>query len=303
MATTGARSRSAWALAAKQDDVVTREQLHELGFTRAAIRHRLRRGRLCELWPGVYLVGRRNATRRGLFRAAVLACRHAESALSHTSGGELMGLPLIDTSTIHVSVPANVRRRLRGITCHPRSNLAEWEIGDIDGIRVTGTATTLVDIAPGLSLAELERAVNDADKLDLVDPEALRRQLARIPKRPGKAKLRKLLERHAFLLTDSELERRFIPIARRAGLPLPLTGETVNGFKVDFYWPELKLVVETDGLRYHRTPAAQARDRRRDQAHASAGLVPLRFTHAQVLYEPRAVERTLRAVRSRLLAS
>jgi very-short-patch-repair endonuclease len=28
----------------------------------------------------------------------------------------------------------------------------------------------------------------------------------------------------------------------------------VNGFKVDFFWPELGLVVETDGWRYHRTP-------------------------------------------------
>jgi len=46
--------------------------------------------------------------------------------------------------------------------------------------------------------------------------------------------------------------------------------------------PELGLVVETDGLRYHRTPAQQARDRRRDQLHTAAGLTTLRFTHAQV---------------------
>ena len=43
-----------------------------------------------------------------------------------------------------------------------------------------------------------------------------------------------------------------------AGLPLPAAGRRVNGFKVDFYWPELGLVVETDGLRYHRTPAQQS---------------------------------------------
>jgi very-short-patch-repair endonuclease len=79
-----------------------------------------------------------------------------------------------------------------------------------------------------------------------------------------------------------------------------LTGRRINGFKVDFYWPDLGLVVETDGLRYHRTPAQQARDRSRDQAHTAAGLTCLRFTHAQVRYEPEQAEKTLRAVARRL---
>jgi very-short-patch-repair endonuclease len=95
--------------------------------------------------------------------------------------------------------------------------------------------------------------------------------------------------------TDSELERCFLPIARRAGLSLPETGAYVNGFKVDFNWPELGLVVETDGLRYHRTPAQQTRDRIRDQAHVAAGLTPLRFTRAQVRFEPGYVKATLSA--------
>jgi very-short-patch-repair endonuclease len=73
----------------------------------------------------------------------------------------------------------------------------------------------------------------------------------------------------------------------------------VNGFRVDFYWPALGLVVETDGLRYHRTPSQQAHDRRRDQALAAAGLTTLRFTHAQVAFEPAHVAHTLRAVVAR----
>jgi very-short-patch-repair endonuclease len=108
--------------------------------------------------------------------------------------------------------------------------------------------------------------------------------------------LRDLLRRDVFALTESELERRFLPIARRAGLPPPRTQAHLNGFRVDFFWPDLGLVVETDGLRYHRTPAQQARDRRRDQVHAAAGLTPLRFTHHQVAHEARSVEATLRAV-------
>ena len=234
-----------------------------------------------------------------MWRAAVLACG-PEAALSHESAAALLNIISHEDSSIHVSVPQGSRRRLAGIRAHRRSNLAAEEIAELDGIRVTCPATTLVDIAPGLSLAELERAVNDADKHDLIDPDSLRAEVDRMPKRPGKAKLRGLLDRHTFLLTDSELERRFVPIALRAGLPTPVPGAVVNGFRVDFLWPDLGLVVETDGLRYHRTPATQARDRVRDQAHTAAGLTPLRFTHAQVRFEPARVERTLRAVHRRL---
>ena len=70
-----------------------------------------------------------------------------------------------------------------------------------------------------------------------------------------------------------------------AGLPLPLTKQIVNGFEVDFFWPDLGLVVETDGLRYHRTPSTQTRDARRDRAHTLAGMTPLRFTHYEIKYE------------------
>lgn len=127
----------------------------------------------------------------------------------------------------------------------------------------------------------------------------LRGALDVMPPRPGAGKVRRLLDRWTLVLTDSELEQRLLPIARAAGPPDPLTGVVLNGFKVDFYWPSLGLVVETDGLRCHRTPAEQARDRVRDQAHAAAGLTALRFTHAQVRYEPGHVERTLRAVATR----
>jgi Protein of unknown function (DUF559) len=146
-----------------------------------------------------------------------------------------------------------------------------------------------------------EAAINEADKLDLVDPEALRAKLDRMPRRPGVGALRRLLDRTTLLLTDSELERRSIPIAGRAGLPAPETGIWLHGSKVDFYWPDLGLAVETDGLRYHRSPTQQARDRRRDQALTPAGLTPLRFTHAQIAFDADDVEATLRAVVMSLL--
>lgn len=126
-------------------------------------------------------------------------------------------------------------------------------------------------------------------------PPRLREALDQRHGEPGVARLRQVLDRRTFRLTKEELERRFLPLARKAGLPVPLTGQWVNEFEVDFYWPDLGLVVETDGLRYHRTPAEQARDRLRDQAHTAAGLTQLRFTHEQVRYEPEHVVRILAA--------
>jgi very-short-patch-repair endonuclease len=151
----------------------------------------------------------------------------------------------------------------------------------------------------GVRRPALERAVNEADRLDLIDPEALRAALENFSPLPAVRRLRELLDRQTFRLTDSELERLLLRIARRAGLGAPATGVWLNRFKVDFYWSDLGLAVETDGLRYHRTAAQQERDRVRDQAHISAGLTPLRFTHGQVRFEPLHVETTMRDVANR----
>jgi len=272
----------------------------ELGYSAKAIRHRIAKGRLHPVWQGVYAVGRPNLGREGTWMAAVLSCG-PDAALSHESAGALLEMLEAEGDAIEVSVPWNVARRgRRGIVVHRRSKLAPWELTERYGIPVTSPARTLVDLAPRLRRVELERAIGEADKRDLIDPEALRRVLVSFGGQPGVALLRETLDRRTFTLTDSELERRFLPIARRAGLPAPRTQQWVNGFRVDFYWPELRLVVETDGLRYHRTAAQQAKDRVRDQAHAAAGLTPLRFTRAQVSCEPEHVRRTLAAVADRL---
>jgi very-short-patch-repair endonuclease len=235
--------------------------------------------------------------------AAVLACDPG-AALSRRSAATLWRiLRGREGARPEVTVQCNRRVKRPGIEVHRRYATAVAPDTRHERIPVTSPAQTLIDIAPLVSRARLEAAVNEADKLDLVTPEQVRSALSRADRRqPGVAIVADLLDRSTFTLTDSRLERLFLPIARRAGLPQPLTRQRVNGFRVDFHWPGLGLVVETDGLRYHRTAAAQTRDRLRDQAHTSSGLVPLRFTHAQIAYEPDYVERTLRATAERLRA-
>ncbi len=103
------------------------------------------------------------------------------------------------------------------------------------GVPVTSPVDTLIDLACDLSDPSLERAIREADRLDLIDPEALRAGLDQTERRPGIGRLRSLLDATTFALTDSELERRFLRLVGRANLPAPRTQARVNGYRVDFY--------------------------------------------------------------------
>jgi very-short-patch-repair endonuclease len=274
--------------------VVTRQQLLDLGWGVEAIRHRLDRGRLHTIWPGVYAVGRPETSRYGRWMAATLRCK---GVLSHATAAMLWALIPYVPGEIHVSVQTG---HPRGFVVHRRH---AFQATRHHRIPVTTPIQTLVDIAPERTRDDLEQAINEADKRRLVDPETLRRALDTLPRTPGVGVLRAALDYRTFSLTDSQLERLFLAIVREAGLPMPLTQQWVNGFRVDFCWPDLGLVVETDGLTYHRTPAQQAEDAVRDQTHAAAGLIALRFTRAQVRYEPARVQEILELVIARRTAA
>jgi very-short-patch-repair endonuclease len=229
--------------------------------------------------------------------AAVLAVGDA-SVLSHESAAALWEIRRAPQDQIEISTFASCSSR-KGIVVHRRRALSATDVTHHKGIPTTTPAATLIDLAARLTSAHLEAAINEADKRDLVDSAFLSAAVEQCAPRPGTAAVRATLTRDTFTITDSELERRFLRVARKAGLPQPETQRHVSGFKVDFYWPALKLVVETDGLRYHRTPAQQATDRRRDQAHTAAGLTPLRFTYAQVCFETQHVCDTLTSVAKR----
>lgn len=298
------RGRRAWELAAAQHWVITAGQLAVLGFSRDAIKHRLAAGRLYLVARGVYAVGRRALTQEGWWMAAVLACGRGGSAdafLSHGSAAALFGIEIEDSGCVEVSVRGDRSRARPGIRVHRRSNLRAGDIGVYDRIPVTSPAQTLIDLAARHDRMTVERMVDEADRLDLIAPPKLRAALESHPGEPGVARLGIWLDRRTFRLTRSRLERLFLPLAGDVGLPVPETKVWVNGFEVDFLWRELRLVVETDSLRHHRTPAQQTRDHLRDQAHTAAGFTSLRFTHEQVRYEPEHVRAVLGDVARRLV--
>lgn len=292
-------AQQAWELARNQHGIVSRDQLLAIGYKRHAIDHRIRTGRLYPLHRAIYAVGRPHVTEHGRWMAAVLACGNG-AIISHSSAAALWRVGAEDRGAVELSLLSPFQRRRPGIRIHRRPSLESRDLTHEYGIPVTTPVQTLIDMSLRLDRAGVERMINEADKYNLAHPPQLREALAERAGERGAARLRHILDRRTFRLTKEELERRFLPLARQAGLPTPLTGQFVNDFEVDFYWPDLGLVVETDGLRYHRTPAEQARDRLRDQAHTAAGLTPLRFTHEQVRYETEHVLRILTQTASRL---
>jgi hypothetical protein len=302
-----ARNRNAWRLVARQHGIVARGQLLALGFSARSIQHRVEYGRLHPVARGIYAVGWPYLDQRRRWASAVLAAAAgthpgripiqpyfgAGTALSHRSAAALLGIGAEHRDRIDLSArqPQSVRRP--GLLVRRRPSLRATEIVVVDGLPVTSPVQTLIDLATELGSIAIERAVNDADKRDLVDPEALRISLDDHGGEPGVRPLRKVLDRLTFRLSDSDLEIYFRTIAASAGLPSPLSKQRVNRFEVDFFWPNLGLIVETDGLRYHRTPSAQKRDALRNRTHVLAGMTPLRFTHYEVRYEPHRVRRDL----------
>ncbi len=110
---------------------------------------------------------------------------------------------------------------------------------------------------------ELRRAVRQADVLGLP-----------IGNVPGRDR------------TRSDLERDFLRLCRRYRLPCPEVNVRIGRYLVDFLWREPRLIVETDGYRYHRGRAAFESDRTRDLELRALGYETIRLSQRQLLDEP-----------------
>jgi very-short-patch-repair endonuclease len=154
-------------------------------------------------------------------------------------------------------------------------------------IPVTSVARTLADLSPLVSQDDLYLAVREAMYLRRFDLAAVEEVLTR---RRARA-LRLLMEDLTY--TQGALERDFLRLCDRYGLPRPVTQRRVGGAKVDFTWPDRRVAVETDGWRAHGTLAAFQSDRSKSNALVARGWRVMRFTHADVQRRPARTARTL----------
>jgi len=260
-----------------QHGIVATGQLVEAGLKTSAISKRVRSGRLHRIHQGVYAVGHEGLSEEARWMAAVLACG-PRAVLSHGSAAVHWGLLRPLDGPIDVTVPThNGRRRRRGIRIHRCATLGaplrphgtEKRPASLvtvrDRVPVTTVARTLVDIRGTLAPYLVRRAVRQAEFLGL-----------------GLGEIK--TDR-----TRSELERDFLRLCRRYGIPAPEVNVLVGGMTVDFLWRSRRLVVETDSYATHGGTVAFENDRERDLRLRRLGYSAHRFSERQLELEPAAV--------------
>ena len=247
------------SIAARQHGLITTAQLVRVGLGSSGISRRTRAGRLHRVHQGVHAVGHPGLSREGRWLAAVLACGKT-AVLSHRSAAELWGMLPSTDGPVHVTVPGSHGRKPRTDTrLHRSSTLAPSACTRRQGIPLTTPGRTLDDLRGALAPVQVRRALRQAEVLRLPLPADSERDATR-----------------------SELERRFLALCRRHGVPNPEVNARLDGFLVDFLWRDRRLVVETDGWRYHRGRAAFEDDRARDLRLKVLGYDVLRLTERQL---------------------
>lgn len=284
------------ALATRQHGVVATRQLAALGLPQRAVSHRAAAGRLHRVHRGVYAVGHPVLTVNGRRVAAILAAGPG-AVLSHASAAALWEIRPTSATRIDVTVrSAAGRGRRPGLRIHRTPTLRDDEITEHQAIRVTTPARTLLDLASSLPRRALERALDEAEINELYDLRELQAVALAHAGERGAGRLQRALDEDGDpTLTDSELEELMLALCEDHSLERPKPQAWVAGLRVDFLFAASRLVVETDGYRYHRTRRAFERDRERDAILARAGYRTLRFTHRHLKREPAMVAETIRS--------
>jgi very-short-patch-repair endonuclease/predicted transcriptional regulator of viral defense system len=286
-------------LATRQHGVVTRRQLEALGLTRSAVGRRAVAGQLHRVHRGVYAVGHPVLTRYGRWMAAVLAAGPG-AALSHASAAALWEIRASNATRTDVSIPrASGRAKRTRLRIHRAGALECDETTTHHGIPVTTPARTLLDLASSLPRRALERALDEAEILELFDLRQLTNMIDAHRGQRGAGALAAALGDHraGTTVTRSALEEAFLALCAAHALERPQTNVRVCGLEVDFLFAAQRLVVEADSWRFHRTRRAFERDRQRDAILARAGYRTLRFTHRQMTQRPGEVAATIGAHR------
>jgi very-short-patch-repair endonuclease len=270
--------------------VVAYWQLAELGFSKDAIDHRARAGRLHRVHRGVYAVGHSRLTRYGHWMAATLALGPA-AVLSHRTAAAVHGVLWPRDGWPHVTVPATGRPKRRGIVIHQVTSIPTAERTVIDAIPVTSLPRTLLDLAHTKDRL-LPYAIEQAADNDILDFNAI----DALQNRKGIRALRTAIAAYEPTphWTRSRLEKRFFKLMRKHGIPLPAVNTWVAGHEVDMVWHDEHLIVEIDGGEIHDRPSARRKDPLRDADLQLAGYRIYRVPETELILRPDDVAATVK---------
>lgn len=194
-----------------------------------------------------------------------------EAVVSHRSAAALWGLLTPRSKPVDILIPGIASKgKHEGVRLHRSRTLTREQTTRRRGIPVTTPSRTIADLQRIATPKEVRRAMRQAEMLGLrVDRERSDR-------------------------TRSDLERAFLLLCDRYDLPRPEINVRVDSLEVDFLWRDRRLIVETDGYRYHRGRAAFENDRERDLQLHALGYDVVRLSYRQVIDEPERVAAALR---------
>ena len=160
-----------------------------------------------------------------------------------------------------------------GLALHRVATLLPGERIVHRSIPVTTPARTILDLGVILPRRQLERAMDEAERLRLCTEDDLHEIVGLHLGRAGAGALRASLREHRLgsTATHNEFEERFLALCRKHHLPQPEVNVPLLDYVVDFLWPDAALVVEVDGHSSHGTRRAFQADRDRDGRLAVAG--------------------------------
>lgn len=285
------------ALLAAQGGVARRRDVLRAGMSRRRLARLLRQGRLRLLTPHLVTNVEQPAADEPLRVLAV----GLEATVSHTDAALLWGMELATTPELRTVTVGRDRSRLQraGARVH-RSDLSADERVVRDGLTVTTPLRTVLDLCRSLPRAEAVAAADSALRRGLVSVEELTTALCRLAPGPGRARVAAVL-RLVDPQAGSVLESLCRVLLHEAGLAPTQTQLVVRSAygarigRVDFAWPEARLVVETDGFAFHSDRVSYRADRRRGNALVLAGWRVLRFSWEDVVHAPEDVVAAVRA--------
>jgi predicted transcriptional regulator of viral defense system len=263
-------------VARRQHGVVDHANLIASGLSPAAIGRWSAQGQLHRVHRGVYAVGHAVLTVEGRWLAAVKACGPG-AVLSHISAAALWAIRRTSSPIVHVTTPD--RASPRGIRVHRVRRLHPDDVALIDGVPVTSVARTLLDLADVLPLRQLIRAIEQAERLQLFDLNAIKALIAR-----SKGRRTKTLQDAVAAVTaepprtNSDWERDLLDLCDDHDIPRPELNVLVNGYEVDALWRMKKMIVELDSYAFHRSRRAFEQDREKYADLQLAGYLVLPMT-------------------------
>jgi very-short-patch-repair endonuclease len=189
------------------------------------------------------------------------------------------------------------------VKAHRQGPLPSQDMKLIDGIPTTSIDRTLMDLSAVADIDVFEDALDSALRKRLTSVPRLRLRTRQESGRRGIKNLRKLLDERSpdGQPTQSRFETRLNRLFLNGGLP-PLRQFTIwDGgefvARVDFCFPEAKVIVEADSYRWHSGKRAWERDIERRNQLTMLGWQIVHITWDDLIRRPAA---TMARVRSLL---